>query len=198
MFYVRIALSSLLIAALAPALFTTAPSSAAAASVAEPAAPTVGFGRIGKARAGMGVARAMGTGQFNRHVFYEVPGVCSRVFPLEPKRPWKNSYDVMVRRHRIQEMVVFDRNIRTEAGVGRGTTARKVANTYDVTRPIEVGYGQWALMAHNGRAGAERRWIAFVFGMAYTYERQLRADDKVTWMSVSTGKRPSGWTVDGC
>jgi hypothetical protein len=167
----------------------------ATASVSYPVAP----GQVGKAKVGMTVKQAMRTGQFVRDVKYVVPGVCTRTIKLQPKGVWKDRYDVVVSRGRIKEMGIFAKRPRTRNGSGIGTTLATLRSRYGsrLTPPREAGYGQWAVFVRSRHTGADRRWIGFLLGNAYTYERAARPRDVVTFMAVTKGKRPK-LVRDGC
>lgn len=175
------------------ALMGTVPSAAVATSY--PVSP----GQVGRAKVGMTVNRAMATGQFDRDVTYVVPGGCTRKITLEPKGRWKERYDVVVANRRIKEMGIFAKRPRTRNGSGVGTTLATLRKRYGsrLTAPQEAGFAQWAVFVRSRHTGADRRWIGFLLGKAYTYERQARPRDVVTFMAVSKGKRPE-ILRDGC
>ena len=151
--------------------------------------------RIGKARIGMTVAEAMATGQFNQDV--ENPP-CDPI-ALQPKKPFKRQYVVFVADDEIVEMDAVRKRMRTAKNVRVDSTYRKVKNAYgdDLTRPREVGYGQWGVYLHKGPKGPDRRWIGFLFGEAYVADGRLGNRDTVTLMGVTRGKRPP-LLFDGC
>jgi hypothetical protein len=156
-------------------------------------------GQVGKAKVGMTVKQAMRTGQFVRDVTYVVPGACTKTIELEPKGVWRSRYDVVVSRGRIKEMGISAKRPRSRNGSGVGTTLATLRNRYGprLTPPREAGYGQWAVFVHSRHTGADRRWIGFLLGNAYTYKRDARPRDVVTFMAVTKGKRPK-LVRDGC
>jgi hypothetical protein len=189
---------------LLPVLGTAATVFTLVAGLTPPAAATVTHGpvrpaQVGHAKVGMSVNRAMQTGQFNRDVTYTVPGVCTRRIALETKGRWKNRYDVVVANGRIKEMGVFAARPRTANGSGVGTELRTLRSRYGarLTAPTEAGYGQWAVFVRPLETGADRRWLGFLLGRAYTYQRPARPGDTVTFMAVAKGKRPH-MVRDGC
>ena len=151
--------------------------------------------RIGKATIGMTVAEAMATGQFNADV---ANPPCDPI-PLQPKKPYKRQYVVLVSDDRIVEMDAWGHRMRTATGVRTGSTYRKVKRSYPgaVSRPREVGYGQWGVYVSRGKKGPGRRWIGFLFGNAAVEDGPLAKSDTVTLMGVTKGKRPP-LLLDGC
>lgn len=151
--------------------------------------------RIGKARIGMTVAEAMATGQFNQDV--DNPP-CDPI-DLQPKKPFKRQYVVFVADDAIVEMDAWGTRMRTAKNVRVDSTYRKVKRAYGarLSRPREVGYGQWGVYLPKGAKGPDRRWIGFLFGDALVAEGRLVDRDRVTLMGVTKGKRPP-LMLDGC
>ena len=150
-------------------------------------------GAIGLARAGMTVAQAMATGQFDKNVRYTVPGVCSRVYPLQPKAPLTWDYSVFVKKHRITEVTSNTEAVSLPRGLSYPPTAAQVRRAYDGhVLSGTAGYANNTLFVHQGR-----RWLAYMFN-SYAYNRPLRATDKAGSFSVSVGRRPTGMQYDGC
>lgn len=149
-------------------------------------------GQIGKAVVGMTVAEAMATGEFNQDVDNDP---CEPV-RLQPKGSWKSQYVVFADTE-ITGMMVTGSRPRTAMGLGVGSTVREVREVYGarISPPRESGFEQWALFVKRG-AGADRKWLGFLFGEAST-DRKLRGRDTVTHMGVSVGKRPDLY-LDGC
>lgn len=151
-------------------------------------------GRIGPARAGITKAQAMATGAFRSNVTYTVPGVCTKVVPLEPKPPYRRTYEVFMRKGAIYEATVTDmRQVRLPRGLSAAATAGQVRRAYGGNvRAGMAGYGNNALFVRSGG-----RWIAYVF-RSYRYDRGLISRDKLYFVSVAKGHKPKGLTSDGC
>ena len=151
--------------------------------------------KIGKARIGMTVAAAMATGQFNQ----DVPNPPCGPITLQPKKPFKRQYVVFVSDGRIVEMDAQGSRMKTPTGVRMDSTYRRVKRAYgsDLSRPQEVGYGQWGVYVHTGKRGPNRKWLGFLFGEAYVADGPLSCTDTVTLMGVTKGKRPA-LLLDGC
>ena len=151
-------------------------------------------GKIEKVRVGMTIEQAMRTGQLNRNVRYTVPGVCTRVYPLQPKAPHVFTYSVFVARGRVVEMSAATRHeVSLPRGLKDGSTVAQVRRAYrGRVSTGELDYGRNALFVRTGT-----RWIAFGF-TSYSYERPLRPADRLTGVAVSTGPKPAGRAYDGC
>lgn len=155
---------------------------------------SVAPGRIGPARAGMTKSEAMATGAFRSNVTYTVPGVCSKVYPLLPRDPYRWTYLPFLRKGVIDEVTAVRlRQVRLPRSLPWNATARQVRRAYDgnVTAGT-AGYSNNTLFARDGR-----RWIAFVF-RSYSYNSRLEPTDKVSFVSVARGHKPQGLTDDGC
>lgn len=150
----------------------------------------VGPGHIGPARAGMTVRRAMRTGMFLRNV----PNPPCGTIKLQPKGKLKRHMDAVVVRHRLVEMGVFTKRLRTRQGTGVGTSLRRLRRVHGnrLSRPREAGYGQWAVFIDR-----RHRHIGFLLGRAYVADGQPGPRRKVTFMAVTKGKRPN-LMRDGC
>ena len=147
-------------------------------------------GRIGPAKAGMTVRRAMRTGMFRRNV----PNPpCGRI-KLQPKGKLKRHMDTVVVRGRLVEMGVFTKRLRTRQKTGVGTQLRRLRKVYGkrLSRPRKAGYGQWAVYVDR-----KRRHIGFLLGNAYVADGKPGPRRKVTFMAVNRGKRPN-LMRDGC
>ncbi|MDO9457510.1 hypothetical protein [Nocardioides sp.] len=153
------------------------------------------FGQVGKGRAGMTVAEAMATGEFNQ----DVPnGECDPI-RLQPKAPFKRQYVVFVNdADRITEIDVNGRRPRTTKGLGVGSTNAQVQAVYGkrLSAPINVGFEQWGRFISKG-TGPQRRWIGFLFGEALVADGPLAANDEVTLVGVRKRFKP-GLQFDGC
>ncbi|QCW50982.2 hypothetical protein FE634_12310 [Nocardioides dongxiaopingii] len=152
-------------------------------------------GQVGQAVAGMTVAEALATGEFDA----DVPAPPCDPIRLRPKGVWRHQYAVLVNQQdRIAEIAVFGTRPRTVQGLGVGSTNREVKQAYGprLSAPIEVGFGQWGRFVRRG-TGAERRWIGFLFGEAFVADRPLRGRDEVTLVGVRTRFKP-GLVLDGC
>ncbi len=151
--------------------------------------------QVGKAKIGMTVAQAVATGQFNQDV---ANPPCDTI-RLQPKGPWKRQYVVFVNgADRIVEMNVFGTRPRTVHGLGVGSTNAEVRQVYKsrLTAPKKVGFDQWGRFVQTG-TGPDRKWIGFLFGKALVDDGPLRANDRVTLVGVTKGKRPA-LILDGC
>jgi hypothetical protein len=150
-------------------------------------------GRVGRVAAGMTKQEALRTGALNANVRYSVPGVCSRVYPLQPKRPFTWDYSVFTRRSRIVEITTNTKAIALPRGLHYGDTARKVRRAYKGrARETVVSYGNNALLVRKGAA-----WMAFHFD-SYEYDHGLLPSDRFRSISVSRGRKPAGMQYDGC
>ena len=74
-------------------------------------------GRVGSVAAGITKQEALHTGALNANVRYSVPGVCSRVYPLQPKRPFTWDYSRVTRRSRIVEITTNTKAIALPRGL---------------------------------------------------------------------------------
>lgn len=151
-------------------------------------------GQVDKVRVGMTIKQAMATGQLRRNVRYTVPGVCTRVYPLQARAPHEFHYSVFVQKGRVVEMSASTRpEVALPRGLGERSTAAQVRRAYrGRVSAGELEYGKNALFVRTGR-----RWIAFGFA-SYSYDRPLRPRDRLTGVAVSTGQRPAGRAYDGC
>ena len=150
----------------------------------------VGPGRVGPAKAGMTVRRAMRTGMFRRNV----PNPpCGRI-KLQPKGKLKRHMDAVVVRGRLVEMGVFTKRLRTRQKAGVGTSLRRLRRVYGkrLSRPRKTGYDQWGVYVDR-----KRRHIGFLLGKAYVADGKPGPRRKVTFMAVNKGKRPN-LIRDGC
>ena len=153
------------------------------------------FGQVGKTKAGMTVAAAAATGEFDQDV--QNPP-CDPI-RLRPTGVWKDRYVVFVNgADRISEMEVLGRRPRTLEGLGVGSTNAQVEAVYgsELSAPMNVGYLQWGRYVSQG-TGAERRWIGFLFGDALVADGPLTSSDKVTLVGVRKRFKP-GLMIDGC
>jgi hypothetical protein len=150
-------------------------------------------GRVGRVAAGMTKKAALRTGALNANVRYSVPGVCARVYPLQPKPPFTWDYSVFTRRSRIVEITTNTKAIALPRGLHYGDTARQVRRAYQGrAREAVVSYGNNALLVRKGRA-----WMAFHFD-SYKYDHGLLPRDTFRSVSVSRGRKPAGMQYDGC
>ena len=150
-------------------------------------------GAIGTARVGMTVKQAMATGKFNRNVRKVVPGVCETVYPLLPKPPMTWDYSPFLERGRIVEVTAHTRAVKLPRGLTYPPTAAQVRRAYGgAAISGTAGYGNNTLFVRQ-----RQRWLAFVFN-SYSYDRGLRPKDRAKYFSVAVGRRPGGWTHDGC
>ncbi|UYM05594.1 hypothetical protein [Solicola gregarius] len=190
---IRLAAAAVALAVGPAAMLASSPTSVASGASATSDAErrlVVAPGRIGPAKAGMTVRRAMRTGMFRRNV----PNPpCGRI-KLQPKGELKRHMDAVVVRHRLVEMGVFTKRLRTRQGTGVGTRLRRLRNVYGkrLSRPREAGYGQWAVFVDR-----RRRHIGFLLGRAYVADGSPGPRHKVTFMAVTKGKRPN-LMRDGC
>ncbi|MEN8674153.1 hypothetical protein [Nocardioides sp.] len=151
--------------------------------------------KIGKAKVGMTVEEAMATGQFRR----DVPNPPCDPIELQPTKRYRTQYVVFVADGQIVEMNATGDDMATPTGSRIYSTYKRIKRDYGsaLSRPREVGFGQWGVFLHRGKKGANRRWLGFLFGEASVEDGRLGANDVVTMMGVTKGKRPP-LILDGC
>src|SRR5690625_3579349 len=146
-------------ASTAPATTNVATASHATQSSDSQRRLVVAPGRIGRAKAGMTVRRAVRTGMLRRNGADPPRG---RV-QLPPKGKRKRHMDTVVLRGRLVEMGVLTKRLRTRQNTGVGTPLRRLRKVYGkrLSRPLKAGYGQWAVYVDR-----KRRHIGFLLGKA--------------------------------
>jgi|GEM_PF-2562650 len=151
--------------------------------------------KIGKAKVGMTVEEAMATGQFKQ----DVPNPPCDPIELQPTKPYKTQYVVSVADGRIVEMNATGGDMATPTGSRVYSTYKRIKRDYGsaLSNPREVGFGQWGVYLHQGKKGANRRWLGFLFGEAFVEDGELGNNDILTLMGVTKGKRPA-LILDGC
>ena len=151
--------------------------------------------KIGKAKVGMTVEEAMATGQFKQ----DVPNPPCDPIELQPTKRYKTQYVVSVADDRIVEMNATGDDMATPTGTRIYSTYRRIERDYGaaLSKPREVGYGQWGVYLHRGKKGPNRKWLGFLFGESYVEDGELGNNDIVTLLGVTKGKRPP-LILDGC
>ena len=137
----------------------------------------------------------MATGEFKQ----DVPNPPCDPIKLQPTKSYRTQYVVSVADDRIVEMNATGDDMATPTGTRIYSTYRRIERDYGaaLSKPREVGYGQWGVYLHRGKKGPNRRWIGFLFGEALVEDGALGRNDIMTLMGVTKGKRPP-LMLDGC
>lgn len=166
---------------------------ATASATPTPASPSdlvITPGAVGEVRVGMSKQAALATGMFTADQPPAVDG-CP-VLPLTWNKPYAELLDVQTLGNgEIASIGVRGKLIRTEGGLGIGSTYAEVRAAVEDKEPVKAGYEQSGLFEYDPQTGG---WIGYLFDPPVG---ELDDSDPVTFVEVTKGVQP-GLMRDGC